>query len=111
LSPERYPTPVAHRRLALDDALFRDDVVILDEIRSHSLTYGADTGPRIRVGYPDARYLGIWTKPGAPFICIEPWQGIADEAGFSGDFGKKLGVFTLAPGAVQSLTMQVSLLR
>jgi galactose mutarotase-like enzyme len=111
LSAERHPTPVSHRRLALDDALFRDDVVIFDELRSHSLTYGADKGPRLRVSYPDAHYLGVWTKPGAPFICIEPWQGIADEAGFSGDFRKKLGVFTLAPGATQSLTMQISLLR
>jgi len=110
LSPEHRPTPVSHRRLELDDELFRDDVVIFDEIRSRSVTYGADKGPRIRVSYPDARYLGVWTKPGAPFICIEPWQGIADEAGFSGDFRTKLGVFTLAPGAAQSLTMEVSLL-
>jgi galactose mutarotase-like enzyme len=109
LSPERHPTPVSHRRLALDDALFRDDVVIFDEIRSRSVSYGAQTGPRIRVSYPDARYLGLWTKPGAPFICIEPWRGIADEAGFSGDFRTKLGVFTVAPGAAQSLTMQISL--
>ena len=111
LSPERHPTPVSHRRLALDDALFRDDVVIFDQIRSRSVSYGADKGPRIRVSYPDARYLGVWTKPGAPFICIEPWQGIADEAGFTGDFSTKLGVFTLAPGAAQSLTMQIALLR
>jgi galactose mutarotase-like enzyme len=111
LSPQRHPTPVSHRRLALDDALFRDDVVIFDQIRSRSVSYGADKGPRIRVSYPDARYLGVWTKPGAPFICIEPWQGIADEAGFTGDFGSKLGVFTLVPGAAQSLTMQIALLR
>jgi galactose mutarotase-like enzyme len=109
LSPERAPTPVLQRRLALEDALFRDDVVIFDELRSRSITYGADQGPRIRVSYPDARYLGVWTKPGADFICIEPWRGIADEAGFSGDFSEKLGVFTLAPGAVQALTMQISL--
>jgi galactose mutarotase-like enzyme len=84
--------------------------VIFDEIRSRSVTYGADKGPRIRVSYPDARYLGLWAKPGAPFICIEPWQGIADEAGFAGDFKTKLGVFTLAPGATQSLKMEISLL-
>jgi galactose mutarotase-like enzyme len=101
---------VSHRRLALDDSLFRDDVVIFDEIRSRSVTYGADKGPRIRVSYADAHYLGLWAKPGAPFICIEPWQGIADEAGFAGDFSTKLGVFTLAPGATQSLQMQISLL-
>jgi galactose mutarotase-like enzyme len=63
------------------------------------------------VSYPDASFLGVWTKPGADFICIEPWQGIADEAGFSGQFGSKLGVFTLAAGAAQSITMQISLTR
>jgi galactose mutarotase-like enzyme len=109
VTAERHPTPVAHRRLALDDALFRDDVVIFDEIHGRAVTYGADTGPRIRVSYPDAHFLGLWTKPGAGFICIEPWQGIAEEAGFSGDFKQKWGVFTLAPGAVQSLTMQITL--
>ena len=62
------------------------------------------------MSYPDARYLGLWTKPGAGFICIEPWQGIADEAGFSGELRQKWGVFTLAPGAVQSLTMTISLI-
>jgi galactose mutarotase-like enzyme len=111
LTAERHPTPVSHRRLALEDALFRDDVVIFDEIRSRSVAYGADKGPLIRVSYPDATFLGVWTKPGADLICIEPWQGIADEAGFSGDFGSKLGVFTLVAGAAQSITMEISLTR
>jgi galactose mutarotase-like enzyme len=110
LTAVRHPTPVSHRRLLLDDSLFRDDVVIFDDIRSRSVTYGAGSGPRVRVSYPDARYLGLWTKPGAGFICIEPWQGIADETGFSGDFTEKLGVFILAPGAARTLTMEISLL-
>ena len=110
LTGTRHPTPVSHRRLALRDALFRDDVMIFDEIRSRSVIYGAGTAPRLRVGYPDARYLGVWSKPGGEFICIEPWQGIADETGFTGDFREKLGVFTLAPGASRALTMEIELL-
>jgi galactose mutarotase-like enzyme len=110
LTSVRYPTPVSQRRLVLDDTLFCDDVVIFDEVRSRSVTYGAGAGPRIRVGYPDARYLGLWTRPGAGFVCIEPWQGIADEVAFTGDFRDKRGVFTLAPGASRVLTMEISLL-
>jgi galactose mutarotase-like enzyme len=110
LAAAPHPTPVANRRLALTDSLFRDDVVIFDDLRSRSVTYGATRGPRIRVSYPDATYLGLWTKPGADFICIEPWHGIADEAGFTGELAAKLGVFTLAPGAVQTLKMDISLL-
>ncbi|MBS0418931.1 MAG: aldose 1-epimerase family protein [Proteobacteria bacterium] len=111
LAPQGQPTPVVNRRLVLNDALFRDDVVIFDNLRSHSVTYGAAAGPRLRVDYPDATYLGIWTKPAhAPFICIEPWHGIADIAGFTGDFQDKLGVFTIAPGEVQELNMNITLL-
>ncbi len=110
LAPERHPTPVTDKRLPLEDTLFRDDVVIFDEFHSRSVTYGAATGPRIQVRYPNATYLGLWTKPGANFICIEPWRGIADTTGFSGDFTAKPGVFSVAPGTAQSLEMTISLL-
>src|SRR5271156_1037416 len=40
LTMERHPTPISDRRLALTDALFHDDAVIFDEIRSRSVTYG-----------------------------------------------------------------------
>jgi galactose mutarotase-like enzyme len=109
LSATPHPTPVANRRLVLEDALFQPDVVIFDQFRSHKLTYGAPDGPRLEFAYPDATYLGIWTKPGAPFVCIEPWRGIADPEGFSGDFAAKPGVFSVAPGGTQSLSMTITL--
>lgn len=105
----RHPTPVRGRRLLLDDALFREDVVIFAPIHSQALSYGAGSGPRIRMQFPDTPYLGIWTKPGAPFICIEPWHGISDPQGFSGDFTQKPGVFIVPPGGNRELNMQVTL--
>jgi galactose mutarotase-like enzyme len=109
LTMERHPTPISDRRLALADALFRDDVVIFDAIHSSSVTYGAGTGPRLRISYPDTPYLGVWTKPGANFICIEPWHGVSDLAGFSGDFTAKPGVFMVAPGACMPITVAIAL--
>ena len=110
LTRERHPTPISHRRLTLGDGLFLDDVIIFDQIRSRHVTYGADDGPRIRVSYPDAPYLGIWTKPQAPFICIEPWHGVADPVGFTADFTTKPGVFTVAARAALSTQLIVTLL-
>jgi galactose mutarotase-like enzyme len=110
LTPERHATPIVKRRLSLEDALFQDDVIILDEIRSRFVTYGATAGPRIRVAFPDAPWLGIWTKPGADFICIEPWHGVADPVGYAGDFRAKPGVFELAPGSVMPIRMNITLL-
>jgi galactose mutarotase-like enzyme len=110
LTPTPQPTPVAGRRLVLADSLFKDDVLIFDRLKSRSVTYGSDAGPRIRVSFPDAPYLGVWTKPGAPFICIEPWHGITDPQGFTGDFKDKPGVFVLAAGESLSTTMNITLL-
>ncbi len=110
LTPERLPTPIERRRLALEDALFRNDVLIFDAVRSRSVTYGAADGPRIRVSFPDTPYLGFWTKPGAGFICIEPWHGIADPQDYTGDFQNKPGIFTVKPGAHRAIRMAISLL-
>jgi galactose mutarotase-like enzyme len=110
LTPERQPTPVAGRRLELEDALFQSDAVIFDALRSQRVTYGADTGPRIAVSFPDTPFLGVWTKPGAHFICIEPWHGIADPQGFSGDFSVKPGIFMVAPGGRRIIKALLSLI-
>jgi len=109
LTAARHPTPIVRQRLTLADALFRDDAVIFDEVKSRTVTYGAVTGPKIRVSYPGSAYLGVWSKPGAPFVCIEPWRGIADPEGFAGDFRTKPGVFTVSPGATTAITMTISL--
>jgi galactose mutarotase-like enzyme len=110
LAPERYPTPITDRRLALTDDLFRDDAIIFDDLRSRSVTYGAKAGARIRVSFPDAPYLGLWSKPRANFICIEPWHGVADPAGYSGTFSAKPGVFMVAAGACLAVRMVITLL-
>lgn len=110
LTPEHHPTPIVQRHLALVDALFQNDVIIFDHLQSRRVTYGANDGPRLQLSFPDSPYLGIWTKPQADFICIEPWHGVADPQGFSGDFSSKPGIFKLAAGAHITLQMSVTLL-
>ena len=116
LSEERIPTPIVGRRLALRDELFANDALILDHVRSREVIYGASEGqsgpqgPRIRIGFPDSPYLGIWSKPGAGFVCIEPWHGIADPQGFSGDFRSKPGVFIVPAAAAKAMQMTITLI-
>jgi galactose mutarotase-like enzyme len=46
----------------------------------------------------DFPYWGFWTKPGAPFFCLEPWAGLADSIDSSGNFLEKEGILVLKPG-------------
>jgi galactose mutarotase-like enzyme len=106
--PEFQPTPVEGRVLTPDAALFEADALIWDALDSRALTYGAPGGASLSLTFPDTPMLGIWQKPGAHYLCIEPWQGIADPVGYSGDFRDKPGVVTLAPGEQRSFRMEVT---
>lgn len=98
LQPDFHPTPVQGKVLQLRDELFAEDVVIFDQLRSRSLEYKTPGAPTIRVEFEDFPYLGIWTKPGAGFVCIEPWQGHASPEEFAGEFRDKPGVVSLRAG-------------
>ncbi|GAA3702492.1 aldose 1-epimerase family protein [Sphingomonas cynarae] len=103
-------SPLDGRTLHLADALFDHDALVWDPVTSDAVTYGAATGPRLRIGFPDTPALGIWTKPGAAFVCIEPWHGIADPVGFTGEFRDKPGVFAVASQADKRIAMTITLL-
>ena len=109
LTPVAHPTPVEGDTLHLRDDLFVDDALIFDRLASRQVSYGADGGPQITVGFEDFPTLGVWTKAGADFVCIEPWQGFADPQGFTGDIFDKPGIVAVAPGSTRRFTMRISL--
>ncbi len=102
------PTPVVGRELGLRQVLFEDDALIWDRLASRGVSYAAPSGARLDIAFPDTPMLGIWQKPGARYICIEPWAGIADPAEFRGDFRDKPGVIELAAGETRSFRMDVT---
>jgi galactose mutarotase-like enzyme len=101
------PTPVRGKTLDLSEQLFEDDAVILDRPASTSVRYAADRGPSIEVSWQGFRELGIWSKPGAPFLCIEPWHGFASPSDFDGEFTDKPGLMQIAPAATRRLTYRI----
>ena len=76
------------------------DTIMLQGAQVREVTmYRADRTPWLRVSF-DAPVIGIWSPPGkvAPFICLEPWYGRCDRAGYEGDFTAKDWINRLAPG-------------
>lgn len=115
ITPEGYstgavrPSPVRDRVLALDDSLFVEDALVWDPVQSRALSYGTPDRPRLDIDFPDTGRLGIWMKPGARYVCIEPWHGIADPEDFGGEFRLKPGVIEVAPGESWRCEMRVTL--
>ncbi|EBH4249659.1 aldose 1-epimerase family protein [Listeria monocytogenes] len=90
------------RYLPLSYDLFKNDALIFEALKQKELTIKSDKTPHfVKVSFPEFPFVGVWTaKPGTPFLCIEPWYGIADGAGESVELRDKAGIEHLEPEAV-----------
>ncbi|MCW3846708.1 aldose 1-epimerase family protein [Sphingomonas sp. LB-2] len=109
IDAEGRDSPIDHYALHLTDELFERDALIWNPVRSQWVLYGPEHGPQLLVDFPDTPALGIWTRPGARFVCIEPWHGIADPWGFAGEIWDKPLMQRYAPGESRCFTMGVTL--
>ena len=109
IAPENRPSPLDGRALKLTDQMFERDALVWDRLESQSLRYDGGEGSGLEIGFAGMPKLGIWTKPGARFVCIEPWHGIADPVGFDGEIWDKPGILRFAPGEARIFSMQVTL--
>lgn len=99
-SGETAPVLADQDSLPLTYELFADDALVFDHFDFTRITLRkADkTGPFVRMQFDGFPYLGLWTKgPGAQFVCIEPWQGVASPVGEPQELRDKEGILTLAP--------------
>ncbi|MCW4462534.1 aldose 1-epimerase family protein [Sphingomonas sp. BT-65] len=102
-------TPVEGDTLWLRDDLFGQDALVWQAPQSRALRYGGKTGPQLDIAFPEMPTLAIWTKPGARFVCVEPWQGHADPVGYASEIWDKPGMVRLRPGEHRSFAMTVTL--
>lgn len=86
--------------LTLPENRFDRDALVFKSLKSNSISLiDNDQKTRLKFGFEGFPYLGIWSKSRtSPFVCIEPWHGIADQATHDGDISKKEGIVTLDKG-------------
>lgn len=87
--------------LPLTNNLFDNDALIFKNLKSRKVSLKSKKSTQVlTVSYSDFSYLGIWAKPKAPFVCIEPWLGIADHENTDGNYLKKDGLISLPTGEI-----------
>lgn len=87
---------LTNNTLALDYSLFEKDALVFKELSSRNLTITENDKPFLKIGMGNFPHLGIWTKNKAPFLCIEPWFGYADNQTTNGNIMEKEGIQILA---------------
>ncbi|MDR0185972.1 aldose 1-epimerase family protein [Prevotella brunnea] len=87
--------------LEFDENTFKDDALIFEHSQLSDIQLLNRKGaPEVSLQF-NTPAVGIWTPHGkcAPFICIEPWYGIADAVGYKGEFRERHLMNHLQPGA------------
>ena len=84
--------------IALNYSLFEKDALVFKQLNSDEVILKNKENAILKVNFDHFPYLGIWTKENAPFLCIEPWCGLADHANHNGNLEEKEGMNHLPAG-------------
>lgn len=110
LSNETMPILKEQAVLPIYEKYFMIDTLVFKDLQSKSATLrNRKTGRAIRVDFPDAENFMIWHNPGAPYLCLEPWNGVADIVGSSYAIEEKEGIRTLAAGETYHNTHTITI--
>jgi galactose mutarotase-like enzyme len=98
------------KKLQLKPSLFYKDAIVLKHIKSDKIKlYSNKDSHGLKFSFEGFPYFGIWAAKDAPFVCLEPWCGIADRIGHDYELKNKEGVNQLTAGAKWERTWSVEL--
>ncbi|AIK35669.1 LACX protein [Bacillus pseudomycoides] len=97
LSKEKQLMVENKTELPLTYDLFKNDALIFENMNTNEISIRSHKHNKfVKVAFEGFPFVGVWTlENDAPFLCIEPWYGIADEVEPAKDFKEKKGVQSL----------------
>ena len=86
-------------RIALKYDYFAVDALVFKDMKARSAVLkNRNNGKAVKVTFEGCDYFLLWTKPDAPYICLEPWCGISDNKDTDKNFKTKEGIRQIAAG-------------
>ena len=97
--------------IELKKDIFDKDAIIMTNINSSKikLINKKENKEVLEFDFTGFPYLAIWSKKGAPFVCIEPWFNTADKIDSNGIFEEKEDLIELKPEKIFRCEYKVKL--
>jgi galactose mutarotase-like enzyme len=109
---DKNPIPFFHNnsRINLSKELFYGDALVFKNLESTSISLCNEQSKHgFKFSWTNFPFMGIWSAKDAPFVCLEPWCGIADSINASGELREKEGMILLTPGQSINKTWSIEL--
>lgn len=94
--------------IQLNQTVFNEDALVFRDVKANTISLQRDGQRVLSVDTGGAPHLGVWAKPGAAFVCIEPWLGTSDFTDSNGQFESKEDLQSLPAGESFSHRIGVS---
>lgn len=78
-----------NRCIEISKDTFSHDAIIMSGLSSRKLRLYENNIEKLEFEFGQFKYLSLWSKKNAPFLCIEPWQTTADYTDSNQDFTLK----------------------
>lgn len=98
LLPDVHASPFVEGELTLKPDLFNNDALLFPNGVGDGIVYEAEGGSSVTLAWKNLPNFAVWQKPGAPYICLEPWHGMAAEAGAGDALADRPSTTILPPG-------------
>jgi len=110
IGEDTHPVFDEPKKINLHPHLFDNDALILKNLNSNRVSLKSRKSDQVLImSFEDFQYLGIWAKPGAEFVCIEPWLGIADSRDSDRNFETKEGLIKLRPKKIFNAAYSIAI--
>ena len=97
-----------NQQLPLHYDLFKEDAMVFRDLKSNAITIkNTKNENKLTLTFDDFTHFGIWTVQNAPFICLEPWFGMADSQNHNQHIEDKEGMIALQPQQVFAKSWKV----
>lgn len=99
IDTEKGKNVIQNETILLHGDIFEQDAIIMKNLKSKQviLQNHKTKQKELTFNFKGFPYLAIWSKKGAPFVCIEPWQSTADKIDSDGIYQNKEDILSLAP--------------
>ena len=96
-------------KIILSESLFEKDALVFKNIKSTSVNLKHLDNDYLKISFYNFPHLGIWKKTNAPFLCIEPWTGYADNINSKGNIYQKESIQELHSNAIFECKMKIEI--
>lgn len=107
IDPRPLPSPFVAGHLALAHAQFDADAMIFPRDCGAGASFSAIGGAALEMSWKNLPNFAVWQKPGAGFLCLEPWHGMAAESGSAPALEERPGTILLPAGEKAEFQLRI----